>query len=193
MLSNAYWALAHWRRALWRRWHTADKTAWVAVGVVLVALAGLTAGMQMHVERGEQRREAARAVELENLECLARNVYFESRGEPPAGMRAVAEVTMNRVASRLYPDSVCAVVYQKNWDSIRKRYVGAFSWTEFDSLPEPEGEAWRRAREVAEAAFYRRAPVTLPGVLHFHATHIRPEWSKEKTMVARIGRHAFYR
>ena len=54
-------------------------------------------------------------------------------------------------------------------------------------------EAWRRAQEVAEAAFYRRLPVTLPGVLHFHATHIRPEWSKEKTQVARIGRHIFYR
>jgi N-acetylmuramoyl-L-alanine amidase len=193
MFSSAYWTLASWRRALLRRWHTADKTVWVAVGLVLAVLAGLGAGMQVHVEREDERREAARAVERENLECLARNVYFESRGEPPAGMRAVAEVTMNRVASRQYPNSVCAVVYQKNWDVIRKRYVGAFSWTEFDSLPEPEGEAWRRAQEIAEAAFYRRAPVTLPGVLHFHATHIRPEWSKEKTMVARIGRHAFYR
>lgn len=193
MFSSVYWTLASWRRALLRRWHTADKTAWAAVGLILAVLAGLGAGMQVHVEREEERREAARAIELENLACLARNVYFESRGEPPAGMRAVAEVTMNRVASRLYPSSVCAVVYQKNWDPIRKRYVGAFSWTEFDSLPEPEGEAWRRAQEFAEAAFYRRAPVTLPGVLHFHATHIRPEWSKEKTQVARIGRHLFYR
>jgi spore germination cell wall hydrolase CwlJ-like protein len=193
MFSSAYWTLASWRRALLRRWHTADKTAWVAAGLVLAVLAGLGAGMQVHVDREGERREAARAIELENLACLARNVYFESRGEPPAGMRAVAEVTMNRVASRLYPGSVCAVVYQKNWDPIRKRYVGAFSWTEFDSLPEPEGEAWRRAQEFAEAAFYRRAPVTLPGVLHFHATHIRPEWSKEKTQVARIGRHLFYR
>lgn len=193
MFSSAYWTLASWRRALLRRWHTADKTAWAAAGLVLAVLAGLGAGMQVHVDREGERREAARAIELENLACLARNVYFESRGEPPAGMRAVAEVTMNRVASRLYPGSVCAVVYQKNWDPIRKRYVGAFSWTEFDSLPEPDGEAWRRAQEVAEAAFYRRAPVTLPGVLHFHATHIRPEWSKEKTQVARIGRHLFYR
>jgi spore germination cell wall hydrolase CwlJ-like protein len=193
MFSSAYWTLASWRRALLRRWHTADKTAWAAAGLVLAVLAGLGAGMQVHVDREGERRETARAIELENLACLARNVYFESRGEPPAGMRAVAEVTMNRVASRLYPGSVCAVVYQKNWDPIRKRYVGAFSWTEFDSLPEPEGEAWRRAQEVAEAAFHRRAPVTLPGVLHFHATHIRPEWSKEKTQVARIGRHLFYR
>src|SRR5258708_19017016 len=29
---------------------------------------------------------------------------------------------------------------QKNWDPLRKRYVGAFSWTEFDVLPSPSGE-----------------------------------------------------
>jgi spore germination cell wall hydrolase CwlJ-like protein len=193
MLSRAYWLLAHWRRSLLRRWHTTDKSAWLAAGLVLLVLGALGAGMQAQVGREEARREASRATERENLECLARNVYFESRSEPPEGMRAVAEVTMNRVASRLYPGSVCAVVYQKNWDAIRRRYVGAFSWTEFESLPEPEGEAWRRAQEIAEDAFYRRAPVTLPGVLHFHATYIRPEWSKEKTRVARIGRHVFYR
>jgi len=193
MLSGVYWTLAGWRRSLRRRWHTADKSMWVAAALVLGVLGGLGFGMQRHVEQGEERRAAALAAEQENLACLARNVYFESRGEPPAGMRAVAEVTMNRVASRLYPGTVCAVVYQKNWDAIRKRYVGAFSWTEFDSLPEPEGDVWRRAQQIAEDAFYRRAPVALPGVLHFHATHIRPEWSKEKTQVARIGRHVFYR
>lgn len=193
MLSRVYWTVAHWRRGLLRRWHTADKSAWAAVALVALVLGALGAGMQAHVERGEARREAVRDAEREDLECLARNIYFEARGEPVAGMRAVAEVTMNRAASRLYPKTVCAVVYQQNWDAIRRRYVGAFSWTEFNSLPEPEGEAWQRAQEVAEAAYYRRAPVALPGVLHFHATHIKPDWAKEKTLVARIGRHAFYR
>ncbi len=193
MLSSAYWTVAHWRRALLRRWHTADRTAWAAVGLVVLVLAGLGAGMRMQVGREEGRRAAAGATERENLDCLARNVYFEARGEPAAGMRAVAEVTMNRAASRLYPGTLCAVVYQKNWDPIRRRYVGAFSWTEFDALPAPQGEAWRRAQEAAESVYYRRVPAALPGVLHFHATHIRPEWSREKTLVARIGRHAFYR
>jgi N-acetylmuramoyl-L-alanine amidase len=193
MLSRVYWMVAHWRRGLLRRWHTADKSVWAAVGLVALVLGGLGAGMQAHVGREEARREAVRDAEHEDLDCLARNIYFEARGEPEAGMRAVAEVTMNRAASRYYPNTVCAVVYQKNWDAIRRRYVGAFSWTEFDSLPEPEGAAWQRAQELAEAAYYRRAPVVLPGVLHFHATYIKPEWAKEKTLVARIGRHAFYR
>jgi spore germination cell wall hydrolase CwlJ-like protein len=32
-----------------------------------------------------------------------------------------------------------------------------------------------------------------PGELHFHATYVRPDWSKDRVRVARIGRHVFYR
>jgi N-acetylmuramoyl-L-alanine amidase len=128
-----------------------------------------------------------------NIECLARNVYFEARGEPLAGQYAVAEVTLNRKASRLYPRTICEVVYQKNWDPLRKRYVGAFSWTEFDSLPEPGGEEWQRAWRVAEAVYYGKEIPRLQGALHFHATYIRPDWAKSKQRVARIGRHVFYK
>jgi N-acetylmuramoyl-L-alanine amidase len=191
--SRMTWAVANWRRGALRRWHTADKSAWVALLVVGLVVAGFGVALQAHFANQDARLEAARAAERRNLECLAKNVYFEARGEPPAGMVAVAQVTMNRKASRQYPDSLCGVVYQKNWDAVRGRYVGAFSWTEFDALPAPEGEAWERAQEVAEAVYYRRAPSTLQGALYFHAAHIRPEWAKERKLVARIGRHLFYR
>jgi len=192
-LSRIYWAVAHWRRGALRRWHTADKSVWAAVLLLALVLAGFGVALQAHFAREDERRVAAREAERRNLECLARNVYFEARGEPVAGMFAVAEVTMNRKASRRFPDSVCGVVHEKRWDPLRGRFVGAFSWTEFDVLPEPEGEAWERAREVAEAVYYRRVAPTLQGALHFHATHINPAWAKEKRLVARIGRHVFYR
>jgi N-acetylmuramoyl-L-alanine amidase len=131
--------------------------------------------------------------ERQQLSCLALNVYFEARGEPEAGQYAVAEVTMNRVASPYYPDTVCGVVYQKNWDPLRKRYVSAFSWTEFTSLPEPRGRDWRRARKIAQDVYYRRSPPKLAGALHYHADHITPSWSQERTRIAKIGNHIFYR
>ncbi len=191
--SRMYWVLADWRRGLQRRWHMADKGAWAAVLLVGLVMVGFGFALQVHFARSDERREAAREAEQRNLDCLAKNVYFEARGEPVAGMVAVAEVTMNRRASRLYPGSVCGVVHQKNWDPLRRRYVGAFSWTEFNSLPAPGGEAWGRAREVAEAVYYRRIAPTVPGALHFHASYIEPDWAKEKKQVARIGRHVFYR
>jgi spore germination cell wall hydrolase CwlJ-like protein len=110
-----------------------------------------------------------------------------------AGQFAVAEVTMNRKASRLFPRTVCEVVYQKTWDPIRKREVAAFSWTEFKKVPEPTGEDWQRAQQVAKAVYYNHYTPQLQGALYFHATYIRPEWAKEKRRVARIGRHVFYR
>jgi spore germination cell wall hydrolase CwlJ-like protein len=111
-------------------------------------------------------------------------VYYEARGEPSAGQYAVAEVTMNRKGSPRYPNTVCEVVYQKE----------AFSWTELGVLEAPAGDAWLRAMQIAEDVYYQRRPPTLaPNVVHFHATYVRPDWSKDRQRVARIGRHVFYR
>ena len=56
------------------------------------------------------------------LVCLALNIYFEARNQPTSGQIAVAEVTLNRVASRNYPNTVCGVVKQSNKNGC------AFSW-----------------------------------------------------------------
>lgn len=127
------------------------------------------------------------------LTCLALNIYHEARGEPVAGQYAVAEVTLNRVASPRYPNTICEVVYQKNWDSIRRRYVGAFSWTEFEIKPELKKKEWQRAVDVAEAVYHQRQAPELDGALFYHARSIKPSWARKKTPVARIGRHIFYR
>lgn len=180
-------------RSLRLRWHHADKEILVAALLVCAVLAGLGFALQAVFAGKDATRERARAAEAQELACLARNVYFEARGEPVAGQYAVAEVTMNRKASRRYPKTVCEVVYQQNWDPLRKRYVGAFSWTEFDVLPEPSGPEWQRAWKIAETVYYRRHTPTVRGALFFHAVHIKPDWAKEKRRVARIGRHVFYR
>jgi len=46
------------------------------------------------------------------VECLAKNIYFEARNEPFAGQLAVALVTLNRVYDDTFPNTVCDVVYQ---------------------------------------------------------------------------------
>jgi len=173
-----------WLRGARVRWYRRDNDSLVFGAVVALLVGGLvTLLFALHVYRAEQR----------DLACLARNVYFEARGEPPAGQYAVAEVTMNRVASPAYPRSVCEVVYEKRWDAIRNRYVGAFSWTEFEQLPEPQGEEWQRAWQIAEAVYFHRGAAKLDGATHYHATYVRPSWSREKRKVAHIGRHVFYK
>ena len=46
------------------------------------------------------------------LECLAKNIYFEARNEPFVGQFAVALVTLNRVNDTDFPNTVCEVVYE---------------------------------------------------------------------------------
>src|SRR5438034_1533734 len=179
----AWFAAGRWHE-LRLCWYRADKGLWALVLTIGLVVATLGFALQAVFAHQDDRR---------NLTCLARNVYFEARGEPAAGQYAVAEVTMNRKASRRFPRTVCAVVYQKNWDRILGRHVGAFSWTEFNELPAPSGEEWERARKVAGEVYYRRYTPVLEGALFFHATHITPGWAKEKKRVTRIGRHVFYR
>ena len=183
-LSNAVWAVSRWRDNLRVSWYVADKEPWIFAAVLVLIAAAFAFALRAAYAHADDRR---------NLACLARNVYFEARGEPTAGQYAVAEVTMNRKASGRYPDTVCGVVYQKSWDPLRGRYVGAFSWTEFDVLPTPRGEQWLQAWEVAEAVYYGREPPVLDGAMYFHAVYIKPDWAKRKKPLARIGGHIFYR
>jgi spore germination cell wall hydrolase CwlJ-like protein len=174
-------------------WYRTDKAPVVFVVFAAAVIGALALTLRAVFAYQDELRERVRAMQGRELACLARNVYFEARGEPVAGQYAVAEVTMNRKASRLFPRTVCDVVYQKSWDSARKRYVGAFSWTEFKTLPEPEGEEWDRARRVAEAVYYQKYAPQLHGALHYHAVYVKPDWAKGKQPVAKIGRHVFYK
>jgi N-acetylmuramoyl-L-alanine amidase len=183
----------NWQRGLWLLWYRTDKAVWAFVLFLGLIVAIFGFALRTVFAHQDAKRNLVRETHKQNLTCLARNVYFEARGEPLAGQLAVAEVTMNRKASGLYPATVCEVVHQQNWDPIRGRYVGAFSWTELDSLPTPSGEAWQRAWDVAEAVYYQKHAPALQGALFFHATYVRPGWAREKHRVARIGRHVFYR
>jgi len=164
-------------------WESADKAGLVVAGYLVFVIGGLLlAANSVFVQRDAQAARQ-RDFHATSLQCLARNVYYEARGESMAGQYAVAEVTMNRKASLGYPKTVCEVVYQKD----------AFSWTGMNSLGSPAGPSWQRALKVAQDVYYGRRQSELHGVLHYHATYVQPEWSKEKERVAKIGRHVFYR
>jgi spore germination cell wall hydrolase CwlJ-like protein len=182
-----------------RRWRnastvldTTDKEPWVFALVIVLIIGAFGLAINAIAVHRDGKRSIAREEERRHLTCLARNVFFEARGEPIAGQLAVAHVTMNRKASGRFPNSICDVVHQQNWDPLRKRYVGAFSWTELDTLPAPTAAEWEQAWTIAEAVYYGRELSNVEGALFYHATHIRPEWAKSKRPITRIGKHVFY-
>lgn len=171
-------------------WHTHEKGGYAVVSVLALVLVAFAFFVHVSII-GHDRRQDVRT-RTQDLNCLAKNVYHEARGEPIDGQYAVAEVTMNRVASKHYPNTVCEVVYQKNFDVIRKRNVSAFSWTELDITAPVDEEIWEQAWKIAEEVYDERAKPRVEGALFYHSRYIRPRWSKRKRRIAKIGGHIFY-
>ena len=127
-------------------------------------------------------------VVMREVECLARNIYFEAGGEPRAGKIAVAEVTMNRVKSRQYPRTVCGVVHQKS------KGVCQFSWVcEGKKNVRKNTDAWRDSVKIAENILISKKEYGIIGsAKHFHAVYVNPNWAESKRMIKKIGQHIFY-
>ena len=128
---------------------------------------------------------------IRQLECLTRNIYWEAASEPFEGKVAVAQVTMNRVASGRFGDSVCGVIYQKN--IFYQRVVCQFSWvceTAYKTQP-VHPPLWAESELVAKKVLLEN--FRLPGMkeaLYYHADYVSPGWQKPR--IDKIGHHIFY-
>jgi N-acetylmuramoyl-L-alanine amidase len=116
-------------------------------------------------------------------ECLARAVYWESKGEPLTGQLTVAEVVINRAESGRFASTICGVVRQPS----------QFSFVRRGHIPQPPSGSrdWRTAVAIAQIAMQDLADGGAPRALYFHARHARPGWRRAR--VATIGNHVFYR
>lgn len=124
-----------------------------------------------------------------DLDCLTDAVYYESRGEPPAGQEAVAQVVLNRVRHPMFPKTVCGVVFQG------VRGAGCqFSFACDGSMRRPrDGAAWARAEQIASKALAGSVMSKVGEATHFHVVGLNPGWGPRLLQVARIGLHVFYR
>jgi N-acetylmuramoyl-L-alanine amidase len=126
------------------------------------------------------------------LSCLAKNIYYEAGGEPFEGKVAVAQVTINRAASGLFPDDICKTIYQKN--VIYEKVICQFSWVcdRNSGVRPPRNAVYDESMAVAKKVLLEG--FRLPGLtqaMYFHADYINPGWKRER--VAKIGRHIFYK
>jgi len=128
------------------------------------------------------------------LECLAKNIYYESGSEKYEGKLAVAQVTLNRVNSGKFPSDICSVVYQKTTDQ-NLRTVCQFSWTcMVKEMVSKDKYMWEESVNIAKRALtepYVHDTIAQSNALYFHAVYIKPNWSQTK-VVKQIGNHIFY-
>jgi spore germination cell wall hydrolase CwlJ-like protein len=187
---------SYWRRKWILYWRLRDKgdVAFVAMSALPVIVLGSLIYFAYSNRDAQVSTRLDAALQREfDLRCLAENIHFEGRGESLEGQFAIAEVTMNRLASPHFPKTICEVVHDTRWDRVRRRLVAHFSWTAFEVQREPTGPAWKQAMDVAAAVYDGHYMPVVPGALFYHATYVNPYWASSKRVVAEIGNHIFYR
>lgn len=135
-------------------------------------------------------------------QCLATNIYFEARGESHEGKKAVAFVTLNRVESPNFPDTICDVVYQARhsrwWKTERDRLVPIKHQCQFSWYCDGKSDYIRNIHEYEE--LYRLASEIIVGkhidntggADYYHSTKVKPDWRLAFTRTTKIDAHIFY-
>lgn len=123
----------------------------------------------------------------QQIQCMAKNIYYEAAKESFEGKLAVAQVTMNRVNNPSYPKTVCEVVHQK----INNTYQ--FSWVGEKKTSELNRYAWEESVIVARKALteYKIHDIIYKTKsMFYHNTTVNPGWKLKR--VTQIGNHIFY-
>jgi spore germination cell wall hydrolase CwlJ-like protein len=145
-------------------------------------------------------------VDTQQLDCMARNLFFEARGESAKGKVMVAYVVLERTKSVHFPDTICGVVNQANHDELGRiiRYQCSFSWVcdglnHSDDFSDPSlNKEWEQSYEIAKDVMLGKikAPIDMTGVTNYHANYVKPYWAKDFKdfkLVATIDHHLFYK
>ena len=123
------------------------------------------------------------------ITCMARSIYWESKGGKPADMEAVASVVMNRLGHDGFPDTVCGVVKQGSETGNCQ-----FSWWcdgRSDSVQEENRYAI--AKEIARKALNRQLDDRTRGALYFHDRRVSPDWARAYVKTTETGDFLFYK
>ena len=164
------------------------------IGLVIVALsisqparAFETFGDLSYEEAVSEIQQVPNQPSERDITCLARNIYFEARGESTLGQKAVAFVTLNRVNSQKFSDSICGVVHQ------RVKSACQFAWVCNKMLRVRDFTAFEQAKEIAFQVITMYTTMADPskGALYFSGRSIQSLVKNRVTAV--IGNHVFYR
>ncbi|WP_251976677.1 cell wall hydrolase [Salinicola avicenniae] len=123
------------------------------------------------------------------ITCLARSIYWETKGTATAEQEAVASVITNRVADPHFPDSVCGVIKQGS-ETGRCQ----FSWW-CDGRPDEvrEPDEYVGALDVARRALNATLDDPTEGAVFFLHRNVSLAWTDELVLTHRSREFNFYR
>lgn len=169
--------------------------------VIIESVAEIYIEVPAETDSAPRLSQEQRDFKEQEIFCLAKNMYFEARGEPLMGRLAVAFVTINRVRSSRYPSTVCDVIHQGVHDArgipIRNRCQ--FSWY-CDGVPDVITDRRTYSKILNEARYvyinyYMKGELMdlVEGATHYHANYVQPYWTSSYAQTSTIGAHIFYK
>ena len=114
---------------------------------------------------------------------LTQNIYWEARGETPTGQVMVGLVTLERLDSGRWGDTIKSVV----------TYPDQFSWY-WDDIPNiPLNQhAWNQSKAIALFSLMIHDKLKNHKIMHYHNDEVLPYWAKKMDNIMTIGKHKFY-
>ena len=122
----------------------------------------------------------------QDVECLAKNMFFEARNQGILGQLAVGMVTINRVVDKKYQNDICGVVWERK----------QFSWTHDGKSDRPKNKiAYAEAMSLALQLLDPDVMILdiTDGATHYHANYVNPNWSVYMKRIVEIKDHIFYK
>lgn len=132
--------------------------------------------------------------ELSSEDCLARNMYFEARAERSIyQIAAVGHVTLQRVKSKQWPNSICKVVYEQR-KSKKGYWTPMFSWTNDNNSNIPKNlKAYNKCLKIARLVIDGTIKDKTKKATHYHNIYVDPYWASSMIKTASLGNHIFYK
>ena len=130
------------------------------------------------------------------VECLSEALYFEGRSESEKGQRAIAEVILNRVLNKSFPNTICTVVRQAKFYPSGRIDLHSCQFSYYcDGKPEDykEGNAFVTTYKLSYSIIDSNPTNLTQGATHYHAVSANPYWTASLVFTTQIGDHLFYR
>lgn len=151
---------------------------------LVMSLAGLNEDVKpvIGIEASKDtRRQIVAHSTKEDLKCLTETIYYEARGDSKIGKKAVADVVLNRVKDKRFPNTICGVVYQPK----------QFSWTS-RKYAVKEHDMWDEAKRIAALKinneYHGNRTDHSKGALYFSTGYHH----KGTTKIGKIGDHHLF-
>ena len=183
--------------------------------VLILSFIGLLISFKMEKQEVTPQVEPPKQIskeEINQILCLAENIYFEARNQGTAGWLGVTNVVLNRKSDSRFPNTVCDVVYQahltessktrdKDLPQGKREFIPILNKCQFswycDNKPDDikHQDLFHEIYLFSELALTSDIPINdiTDGATHYHAHYVQPAWRKQKTKTVSIGDHIFYR